>query len=220
MITNATYSVAMHLQTAGQWEAAAALVDGDPAYRAQILVERSFFTGKGTEEAVAAVDALDPGTARDYLLGQLAYQRLLFEQAEAGDEDVVRQGLDAADQEPALQGWSKFRRGVFAENVLEDLAGARTSYEAAYEHARAAGDLYLESYVVRHLGGLAADAGDPQTAETLLRRSLHLRAALGARPQVAAAQATLADFIADGPEKETLREAARHAGRELGISWL
>ena len=221
MITNTAYKVAGYLQAAGHWDAALDLLgDGDPAYRAQLLVERGFFTGKGTEEAEAVVDALDTGTAREYLRAQLAYQRLLFGTAYAGDEDVVRNGLDAAEADPALRGWVAFRRGVFAENVLTDPAAARASYDSAYELARAAGDLNLESYVVRHQGGQAADAGDPQTAERLLRRSLHLRSALGLRPQIAAAQATLADFIADGPEKDTLREAAQHAGRELGIAWL
>lgn len=109
---------------------------------------------------------------------------------------------------------------IFAENVTEDLDAARAHYDSALKVCRADGDLLLESFVVRHLGGLAIDSGDQQTGVDLLRRSLHLRAALGARPLTAAAQATLASFLPDGPERETLREASAYAGRELGIPWL
>lgn len=80
-------------------------------------------------------------------------------------------------------------------------------------------DLLLESYVVRHLGGHAIER-DRSEGEMLLRRSLHLRAALGARPQTAAAQVTLASQLPEGPEREMLREAARATTKELGLTWL
>ena len=54
----------------------------------------------------------------------------------------------------------------------------------------------------------------------LLRRSLYLRSALGARPQTAAAQATLAGELTPGPERDMLVEAARSAASELGLTWL
>jgi hypothetical protein len=74
----------------------------------------------------------------------------------------------------------------------------------------------LESYVVRHLGGHAS-VSDPVEAELLLRRSLHLRAALRARPQVAAAQAALAGVLPPGGERQTLLELARVTAAELDL---
>ena len=53
-----------------------------------------------------------------------------------------------------------------------------------------------------------------------LRRSLQLRAALGARPQTAAAQIALASELPPGPEADELREIGRRTARELGIPWL
>jgi hypothetical protein len=85
--------------------------------------------------------------------------------------------------------------------------------------ARAAGDALLESYAVRHQAELAHDA-DPGRAVALARRSLALRAALGARPQCAAAQAMLADLIPDGPEARELRQLAAQTAAELGLTWL
>ena len=55
----------------------------------------------------------------------------------------------------------------------------------------------------------------------LLRRSLHLRAALGARPQIVAAQAALAnDLPEDDPERAELIRIYRPAADELRIGWL
>jgi hypothetical protein len=54
----------------------------------------------------------------------------------------------------------------------------------------------------------------------LLRRSLHLRSTLGVRPLVAASQLTLADVLADGPERNTLLAAARITVNELNLTWL
>ena len=54
----------------------------------------------------------------------------------------------------------------------------------------------------------------------LFRRCLHLRATLGVRPLVAAAQLTLADELPDGAERETLREAAAATVEQLGLTAL
>jgi hypothetical protein len=61
---------------------------------------------------------------------------------------------------------------------------------------------------------------DRSEGEMLLRRSLHLRSALGTRPQVAAAQATLAGELPEGPERTILREAAGASADELGLTWV
>jgi hypothetical protein len=54
----------------------------------------------------------------------------------------------------------------------------------------------------------------------LLRRSLHLRASVGAVPQVAAAQAALAEALPPGAERSTLLEVALATARELELTWL
>jgi hypothetical protein len=84
---------------------------------------------------------------------------------------------------------------------------------------RDSGDLLLESYVVRHQGGHLVGSDRP-AGEMLLRRSLYLRSALGARPQTAAAQATLAQELPPGQERDALRGAARSVASELGLTWL
>jgi hypothetical protein len=54
----------------------------------------------------------------------------------------------------------------------------------------------------------------------LLRRSLYLRATLGARRHVVAAEAALAEVLGPGEEAATLRETAVLTARELDLSWL
>lgn len=55
----------------------------------------------------------------------------------------------------------------------------------------------------------------------MLRRSLHLRAALGARPQTIAAQALLAEHLPEGdPERAELLRIFRPGAEELHIAWL
>ena len=55
----------------------------------------------------------------------------------------------------------------------------------------------------------------------MLRRSLHLRAALGARPWTLAAQATLAAELPEGdPERAELTEIYLAGAEELRIAWL
>nr|WSZ11962.1 hypothetical protein OH837_00655 [Streptomyces canus] len=55
---------------------------------------------------------------------------------------------------------------------------------------------------------------------SMLRRSLHLRAALGARPQPIAAQALLADNLPENdPERAELMRTFRPSAEELHIGW-
>lgn len=63
-------------------------------------------------------------------------------------------------------------------------------------------------------------SGPLSEATRWLRRSYHLRAALGARPQTAAAALTLAVELPVGPEADQLREVASIAARELRLTWL
>ncbi|WP_229073373.1 hypothetical protein [Actinoplanes sp. DH11] len=76
-----------------------------------------------------------------------------------------------------------------------------------------------ESYAVRHIGDHLLQRSREEGID-LLRRSYHLRACLGARPQTAAAAATLAAGLGAGAQADQLREAAGLTARELGLTWL
>lgn len=223
MVLDDTYGPVRHLHLAGQWDAALALYDEavhTPAIRAQLLVDRHWGRLDDPAEAQAAVDALPAGTTHGaYLRAQMAYHRILEGEPRPDDAQVARAGFEAAAADESLRGWGRFWLGVHAENALDDLTMAQAHYEQAAEIARDRADLLLESYVVRHLGGIALEH-DRGRGEALLRRSLHLRAALAARPQTAAAQATLAGELPDGPEKDTLNDAARATANDLGLTWL
>ncbi|NUT37842.1 MAG: hypothetical protein HOV79_32755 [Hamadaea sp.] len=224
MLTNSPYSAgpAVHaLHRLGQWDdALRQLGDDSPELRAQLLVDRFFWQQRGGDEAQAAIDALDGGAVLTrYLAGWLAYARLLFKlDPRADDQATVEAGYTAALTDPALAGWATFKLGVYADNILEDPATGRARFEQA--RAYCADDPFLESYVVRHLGGHHFDAGEREEGLLLFRQSLYLRATLGYRPQIAAAQATLAGELPDGRERDMLRDAARLTGTELGIPWL
>lgn len=188
---------------------------------ARRLVDHFWWTASGQDEAIAAVEALDPDSAwAQFLMAQVAYTRLLFQlDPRPEDRAVTEKGFRAAAADAELHGWGLFWLGIFADNVEDDAVTAGGYYRQAL--AASEGDLFLESYVVRHLGGHAADAGDLAEARRLFRRSLHLRSALGRRPQVAAAQVALAEQLdLDDPERGELLYAARHAAAELELTWL
>jgi hypothetical protein len=173
------------------------------------------------DDAVEAVAAID-GTAMGTLLrAQLEYWRRLFKlEGEQIMDDPVTGFASAAD-DPALAGWATFHGAIARENLHDDGVSSAAGYRKAAHIARDTGDVFLESYVVRHQGDQAINRqGDRERGIALLRRSLQLRAALGARPQVAAAQIALAGELPNGPEADELREIGRMTARELGIPWL
>ncbi|WP_042375994.1 hypothetical protein [Streptacidiphilus melanogenes] len=219
--TAARVAAAGRLSLSGAWDLALALLDGAdpdgaPEVRAQILVERNWWCLDDPAAALAAVRALPETSPQAAFLGaQLAYTRLLFGlQAQGGDEAVAEAGFRAATEEPTTADWGTFWLGVLRQNIAEDEEAARPYFDEALVRCRADGDLLLESYVVRHLSGYEPDP------LPLLRRSLHLRAALGARPQVAAAQMTLWQELPEGPERDLMREAALSTAQELGLTWM
>lgn len=222
MLTDDAY-VARCLQLLGEWDAALAVLkpDTDPELRAEIAVDRWFFQIDGHEEAEKAVAALDPASATAQLLtARLAYSRLLFRRDPRVDDHATaeagyRAAAESGDEQ--LRGWARFHWGVLLDNIDEDPVGAQPHYEAALEIAVKTGDGDFESYVIRHL----AQQKEPAERIAMLRRSLHLRAALGARPQTLAAQAALAyNLPEDDPERAALMETFRAGAQELRIAWL
>jgi hypothetical protein len=150
----------------------------------------------------------------------LAYTRILFALGpRPGDRQVIHAGLQQAAQDQTGRAWATFWQGAVADNIHDDPDTARQRYSQARALCPDGTDLLLESYIVRHQGDHLI--GSNRTAgEILLRRSLYLRSALGARPQTAAAQAMLAHELPPGPERDTLVQAARSAASELGLAWL
>jgi hypothetical protein len=211
------------LYRAGRWDQALAILPAEEeSLRAQILTERFWWRLDDPAEAEAAVVALalrEPVLAR-FLASQLAYTRVVHATGvRPGDAEQLRVGFAAAAANDGLAGWGSFWLGVTADNVDHDPAKAAAAYAPALDWAREQHDWLLESYVVRHLGHHALRRGDPAGLE-LLRRSYYLRAALGARPQTAAAALTLSAALPSGPEAVQLREAAEITACELQLTWL
>jgi hypothetical protein len=222
MLTDDTY-VARRLHLLGEWDAALAVLgpDADPELYAEIAVDRWFFQIEGHDEAEKAVAALDPASPTAHLLtARLAYSRLLFQRDPRPDDRTVAEAnyRAAAQSDDELQrGWAEYHWGVLLDNIDDDAAGAVPRYETALEIATKYGDGYFESYIIRHLAHLQ----EPAERIAMLRRSLHLRAALGARPQTIAAQAVLAEGLpADDPERAELLRTFRPGAEELRIGWL
>ncbi|NUR57832.1 MAG: hypothetical protein HOV87_03885 [Catenulispora sp.] len=197
--------------------------DGDPELRAEIAVERWFFRMEDHDDAEKAVAALDPASPTAQLLtARLAYSRLLFRRDPRPDDRAVAEAAyraaAASARDEAQRGWIEFHWAVLLDNIDEDFAAALPHYDAALGIAAATGDGLLESIVIRHTAAQEQDAGK-RTA--LYRRSLHLRAAVGIRPQILAAQAALAQHLPeDDPERATLLETSRAGAKELRIGWL
>jgi hypothetical protein len=222
MLADDTY-IARRLFLLGEWDAALAVLgpDGDAELRAEIAVDGWFFRIEGHDEAEKAVAALDPASWTAQLLtGRLAYSRLLFQHDPRPDDRAVSEAAyrAAAQSSDELQrGWAEYHWGVLLDNIDQDSAGAVARYETALGIATKYGDGFFESYIIRHLAHLK----EPTEGIAMLRRSLHLRAALGVRPQTVAAQAALANELPeDDPERAELIRIYRPAAEELRIGWL
>lgn len=170
-MTDATYfadsdlSSARHLQRAGQWDAAltALPLPDSPRkllLRADILTDRHMWRLNEPDQALAAIEVIrdsQPQEAR-FLTAQLEYwRRILRPGAAEISGDPVAAFASLADDE-RFGGWSGFWYAVSLDNIEHDGPAAVPGYERALDHARGYGDLLLESYAVRHLGGHAWDA--------------------------------------------------------------
>ena len=231
MITDTTY-IARRLHLLGEWDAALEVLgpatpdapdapDPHAELRAEIAADRWLFRMEGHDEAEQAVAALDQSTPTAHMLrARLAYSRLLFGRdprpedradAEAGYRAAARDGDDAT------RGWAEFHWGTLLDNIDDDAQAAVPHLEASLELGVKVGDVSLQSIAIRHLSAHV----EPEERIRMLRNSLHMRAALGARPYTAAAQATLAFALPDDdPERAMLIESYTSAAADLGIAWL
>ena len=249
-------AVVRHLQRAGRWDEALTLLpssaDPDVALlRADLLADRHQWRLDGRDEALAAVDAIrDSHPAVAMLLdAQLEYWAFLFHKNTDGDysglpglvadpvEQFQRVWKDVDD--PGLRDWAGFWYAVSTENMRDDGMAAAPVYAEVLEGATRRGELLLASYATRHLGGLALFAeGSADRGLELLRLSMYQRATVGARPQLAAAQAMYAmalDDVAASPggtpvpgagspgatrESALLRSMVAHTAAEIDLTWL
>ncbi|MEO3825717.1 hypothetical protein [Actinomadura sp. B10D3] len=231
MSANDTYTIldtARRLHVLGDWDHAAALLAGEQStealeLRAEILYERFLFQLDGSDAAATAIAALDPESPRARLLAaRLAYTRLVFKlDSLPEDYETAEGGYRFASADPAMHGWAEFHWGALLDNVRDDGDAAKPHYSKALEAADREGDPILESIVLRHLAWRVIEGGDREEGLRMLRRSLHLRCAVGLRPQIAAAQLLLAaELPEDDPERATLLEAARTTADDLGLTWV
>jgi hypothetical protein len=216
---------ARHLQRAGQWDTALTLLPEGPQaqlLRAEILVDRHMWRLDAPDDALAALDALRDAhpDAAAFLTAQLEYWRRLLRPGapQIADDPVAAFAALAPDERFA--GWSGFWHAVSLELLAHDTAASAVGYRRALAESTARGDRLLESYAVRHLGSQAWDAGEHARAIALFERSLDLRAARGARPHTAAAQAALADVLGESDRAASLRSIVASTADELGLAWL
>lgn len=214
-------AAARRLQRAGDWSGALSATpeDADGAVlRAEILVDRHTWCLDPVDEAVTAVAEiapLEPATSA-FLTAVLEYWRQLFRSGDAalGPDPVSEfERLDGR----VAPGWAAFWHGVTLENLRKDREAAQAVYRRALAAALEEGDLLLESYVVRHQGFYLLER-DREAGLGLLRRSVDLRAACGARPHVAAAQAALAEALGVGPQSVLLQRLVARSAEELNLT--
>lgn len=208
-------AVVRHLQRAGRWDEALALLPrtGSPdvaVLRADVLADRHQWRLDDPAEALAAVAAIrDSHPAVAMLLdAQLEYWAFLFHKNTDGVyDDLPGRVADPVEQfhrvwkdvdDEGLRDWAGFWYAVSTENMRDDHATAAPVYAEVYDGATRRGELLLASYATRHLGGLALFVdGDAARGLELLRLSMYQRATVGARPQLTAAQAMYAMALDD-----------------------
>ncbi len=217
------------LRSRGRWAQAAALLDGDGSphtalRRAALLIERCAFTGEGwaeAEDALRAAEAL-AGTDEERgraacERGQLAYTATKFGVRDRSDEAHSALGRGAALLAPGAvdRALLDFRRGILAEHLSGDPAGARLAYRRAHAAATAHGDRLLASCTWRHLAELAARDGELAEARYGFAECLRIREELDYLIGTPPVMVALAEVEVE-PESTRLRKEASRVFRLLG----
>ena len=194
---------ARDLIRAGRWEQAARLLDAtDPfdaheagalaAARADAEVDHAWWTRCDPDPArLDAARALAADDAQAWIVDfaglRSSYARQVYVKL-AGGSPVVDELAAKADRlteqarDPAARAYVTFYRGLIAGVLDDDDAAA----ERAWQAARDTDDAYVRSYALRHLGGMADDAGRHDDALELWRESTRLRQRAGFVPGVLA----------------------------------
>jgi len=115
--------------------------------------------------------------------------------------------LSAAIPDVAGAGWAAFYRGLIADNLTGDRAGAPRWFTRALDAAERAADDYLAGEALRHLGDHDEEAGNLPQARARWERSAELWAGIGNITGVLAQQLLLAQLA--------FREANAAAGTAI-----
>lgn len=202
-----TLAPVLHLNRAGQWDLALQLLgDRSADLRAEITADR--FMWRLGRLDMTVIEAASPEVVT-LLTARISYWHKIFELTGGPDVDEAKVFASLPG------GWPAFWHGVVQDNVHENRELADAEYQRAL--GLADDDPLLESYVIRHIGYHLLEK-DRDAGLLMLRRSLQLRAAYGARPQTAAAQLALASALGDDhPESADLKAAAWITAEELDM---
>ena len=219
------------LRSRGCWAVAAALLEPQAAHspqaaltRAELLIEQARFTGHGWGAAESALRLAEAGAHSDAersaaacARGYLAYAATLLGVHDRLDEAQAALGRASALLPPGAAGRPllDFRRGLVAENLLQDPASARTAYRRAHAGAEQQQDDLLLSDTWRHLASIARQDGNLAGARHGYAESLRLRELTGFAVGLAPALASLAD-VSPGAEAALLRAQASRLLRAFG----
>lgn len=217
------------LRSRGCWTEAAELLAGvgepDAALRrASLLIERCLFMAAGWAEAEDALRTAEAMARTDGERGRAACERghLAYAATVLGVRDRADEARSALGRGTALippgardRALLDFRRGLIAEHLSGDPAGARLAYRRAHAGATAHGDRLLASFTWRHLAGLALREGELAEAKVGFTESLRLREDLGYLIGMPPSLLSLAEVEQD-PEATRLRTEAARLFRLLG----
>jgi tetratricopeptide (TPR) repeat protein len=194
---------ARELIRAGRWEQAVRLLDATEsshrhdagalaAARADAEVDHAWWTrGDADEARLNAARTLADDDAQAWIVDfarlRSSYARRLYVKLAGGSP--VADGFAAeadrlAERAPdaAARAYATFYCGLIASVLRDDEAAA----ERYWRRAADTDDEYVRSYALRHLGGLADDAGRHDEAVELWRESTRLRQRAGFVPGVLA----------------------------------
>jgi hypothetical protein len=200
---DAVIASARDLARAGRWAQAARLLDATgssgphetgalAAARADAEVDHAWWMRRGADASrLDAARALAADEAQAWIVDfarlRSSYARRLYSKLAGGSP--VPDGLAAeadrlAEQAPdtAARAYARFYRGLIAAVLADDEAAAERYWRAALD----TDDDYVRSYPLRHLGGMADDAGRHEEALELWRESTRLRQCAGYLPGVLA----------------------------------
>jgi tetratricopeptide (TPR) repeat protein len=198
---------------AGAVEAGALDAGALAVARAEVEVDHAFWMRRAADPAV--LDTAAQAAADDAQRWAVRFARLRAAYAEQLRALVAGQPLSGVDELAAsaaelaavapsgpARAYATFYRGLIADLLLGDTAtGARHFRDAA-----GTSDEYVRSYALRHLGGVADDAGRRDEALAHWRESTRLRQRAGFVPgalaqlQLYPADTTAAQIVADWAE--------------------
>lgn len=218
------------IETGGQGERAALALA-----RAQVAVELRQWRGAGDPEpaigvAAALIDAAaDAEAAFDLDLLRLFRDYWVELEPEAGTPphfgpdgrdparlDELRdraQRLVAAAPDGRRAARAAFYAGLVADNLRGEPADAEVLFARALAACRPGADDDFASEALRHLGGSAQAAGDPDLARQRWERSAELAQQAGWLPLALAQQALLAELASDAGDQAGAALLAREVRR-------